>query len=62
MSINKIDDLNFEREFPSYGDWNDSNDIEFTKEGIEIDYDVLDWEIIKKAYRILFNHDIQEAP
>lgn len=54
MSIKKIDDLSYEREFPTSGGRNDTHDIEFTKEGLVIDYDTLSWEDIERARCELF--------
>ena len=48
MSINKISDVAWEREFPC-GEKNDTHEIVITKEGIEIDYDFLSWEEIDKS-------------
>ena len=62
MSIRKIDTLNFEREFPDY--WgNENQDLEFTSDGLEIEYDTLPWDDIKSAYSRLFGKslDTQEA-
>ena len=57
MSITKDDDLNFERCFPS-GDRNDYQDIEFNKDGVTIDYDTICWGDIRKAYKTLFDKEL----
>jgi len=58
MSIKKIDDLNFERCFPAANCMNDYHDIEFTDDGIVIDYDTLDWDDVKTAYRKLHDKEL----
>jgi len=59
MSIKKIDCLNYEREFSTNADCNDSHDIEFNKDGIEINYDAIGWDDIKAAYKMLFKEDLE---
>lgn len=58
MSIRKITDLDFEREYPTYGDINATEDLTFNKEGLVIDYDTLSWDDIKTAYKKLFNTEL----
>ena len=61
MSITKESDLIFEREFPSLqGDSNDSDTLEFTKGGLQIGYETLSWEDIKKAHQVLFGSSIKD--
>lgn len=57
MSIRKIDDLNFEQEYP-VGWGGDTQDLEFTKDGLEIRFEVLTWDDIKTAYRLLFGSEL----
>ena len=54
MSIAKVDNLNFERTFLT-DRGNDEINIEFDKNGIYIDYDLIKWADVLKAYQILFN-------
>jgi hypothetical protein len=61
MSITKESDLIFERVYPSLqDDSNDSDTLEFTKDGLQIGYDTLSWEDIKKAHKVLFGSAINE--
>lgn len=48
MSIEKINDTEWARTYPN-GCVNDEHPIEVTKEGIEIDFDLLTWEEIDAA-------------
>ena len=58
MSITKIDDLNYNREYMGLDCRNDNSDLEFTKNGLDIDCDTLDWDAIRKAHKIIFGDDI----
>jgi len=59
MSITKIDDLNFEREYP-VGYHNATQDLEFTREGLDINFDTLTWEDINIAHNKLFGKPIED--
>lgn len=56
--IEKINDLNFERIYEGTCCEDVEDELEFTKEGLEIEYDILPWDDIKKAYKKLFPGDI----
>lgn len=61
MSITKENELIFERTFPaSHGEINDYTSLEFTADGLELDYDTLTWADIKAAYKKLFNTEIDQ--
>ena len=48
MTIKKTGKTTFEREYPR-GDYNEIEEIEITKEGIEIECDLLEWHEILEA-------------
>jgi hypothetical protein len=47
-------------EFAGMGDRNDTHSLEFNTEGLEIYYDTMPWEDIKKAYKLLFHTEIDQ--
>ena len=59
MSITKISTLSLEREFHSmFADQNETVDLEFGGEGLDIGYDTLSWDDIKAAYLHLFGKEL----
>ena len=62
MSIKKTTETSWDRTFPAYIG-NDSHEIEVTKDGIVIDYDLLSWDEIDEARKIISaNVHVMAAP
>ncbi len=52
MSIKKISNVEWQHEFPA-GDNNDTHPIRATGEGLEINYDIISWDEIERARKIV---------
>ncbi len=53
LSIKKLNNLKYVKTFPTFGEFNDSHDLEFNVYGLDIEGDLLSWQDIIDAYREL---------